>query len=167
MKIIAFWDIAACSFHHYGDYHPDGGGGLHLWNISVLKRNYHGAIDQKAIFRFSVHHHIQTSYSGPSPSILYSVHQEYCPHHHRPDDGGSAHLWNIGQLQRCYIPEHTKLHTSRSENLKSHKPKEDCKGFTQRDSHLTSVWTKKQLCMLTIKCSENSWIRMMCPHEIH
>jgi hypothetical protein len=26
----------------------------------------------------------------------------YCLHHHRPDDRGSMHLWNVGLLQQDY-----------------------------------------------------------------
>jgi hypothetical protein len=37
----------------------------------------------------------------------------------RPDDGGSKHLWNVGQLLRDYIPEDNHIHTLRRENLKS------------------------------------------------
>jgi hypothetical protein len=46
----------------------------------------------------------------------------YCLHH-CPDDGGSKHLWNIGQFlsdYMCNIPEDSHLHTHCCENLKSH-----------------------------------------------
>jgi hypothetical protein len=42
---------------------------------------------------------------------------------HRPDDGGSTHLWNVVDIQlrtRQYIPEDSDHHTRRRENLKSH-----------------------------------------------
>jgi hypothetical protein len=42
-----------------------------------------------------------------------------CCLHHRPDDGRSTYLWNIGWQQ--YIPEDkSELRTRRRENLKSH-----------------------------------------------
>jgi hypothetical protein len=30
----------------------------------------------------------------------------YCLHHHRPDDGGSMYLWNVGKFQRDYTALH-------------------------------------------------------------
>jgi hypothetical protein len=41
---------------------------------------------------------------------------------HRPDDGGSTHLRNVGRhpiKTRQYIPEDSELHTRRRENFKS------------------------------------------------
>jgi hypothetical protein len=34
--------------------------------------------------------------------------REYCLYHHRPDDGGSAHVWSVGQLQREYTAIHVR-----------------------------------------------------------
>jgi hypothetical protein len=36
-----------------------------------------------------------------------------------PDDGGSAHLWNVGR-QSFYTADNSEHHTRRRENLKSH-----------------------------------------------
>jgi hypothetical protein len=55
------------------------------------------------------HVEVDRHFRGSSASIV------------RPDDGSSTHLWNVGQLNvttRRYIPEDSKLHTYRNENLK-------------------------------------------------
>jgi hypothetical protein len=33
-----------------------------------------------------------------------------CLHHHRPDDGGSKYLWNVGKLLPDYTAQHPRRH---------------------------------------------------------
>jgi hypothetical protein len=39
---------------------------------------------------------------------------------HRPDDGGSKNLWNVGKILSDYNPQDSHLHTRRRDNLKSY-----------------------------------------------
>jgi hypothetical protein len=48
---------------------------------------------------------------------------------HRPDDGGSKDLWNVGKL----LPDYTALRTHRRENLKSHWVRQDLSSYVDED----------------------------------
>jgi hypothetical protein len=59
----------------------------------------------------------------------------YCLHHqgdHRPDDGSSTNLWNVGKLIPAtlhYNPEASHLHTHHHENIKSYYKFDKCLRF--------------------------------------
>jgi hypothetical protein len=101
-----------------------------VWgNISVWKSVLQVKILKSTALRFTsvffLHRHIVTFqivtaasmkmaafWDKPSYSLVElgrCLRGAYCLHHHRPDDGGSKHLWNVGLLLRDYTAQYLKM----------------------------------------------------------